>query len=112
MSQLIREHGLPMPIRQHSIFNGHVFVARPDFAYLVEKVAIECDSTEWHLGREPWQRDLRRYNALTALGWRVLRFSWWDVTKRPHHVASRIRDVLAVSPTVTSLRVLSPENHA
>ena len=67
MSQLIREHGLLMPIRQHSIFNGDVFVARPDFAYLVEKVAIECDSTEWHLGREPWQRDLRRYNALTAL---------------------------------------------
>lgn len=95
MSQLTRRHGLPTPLRQYSVFDDDRFVARLDFAYSVEKVAIECDSEEWHLGREPWQRDMRRYNALTALGWSVLRFSWWDVTDHPQQVASRIKDVLA-----------------
>jgi very-short-patch-repair endonuclease len=95
MSQLTRRHGLPTPLRQYSVFEGDQFVARLDFAYPIEKVAIECDSEEWHLGRKPWQRDMRRYNALTALGWSVLRFSWWDVTDHPHQVASRIGDVLA-----------------
>jgi very-short-patch-repair endonuclease len=94
MSQLTREHALPPPLRQYSIFEDDHFVARPDFAYPAEKVAIECDSEEWHRGREPWQKDMWRYNALTALGWKVLRFSWWDVTKKPDQVANRIRRVL------------------
>jgi very-short-patch-repair endonuclease len=94
MSQLIRRYNLPAPVRQHVIMQGTRFLARADFAYPAQRVLIECDSEQWHRGREPWQRDMWRYNTLVAAGWKVLRFTWWDVTSQPDYVAGRIVDVL------------------
>lgn len=92
--QLLRDGGLPLPVPQYVIRHDGVFVARPDFAYPRQRVAIEAESAQWHLGREAWEKDLRRRNALIALGWLVLH-SWNDLIYRGDRVVEEIGNVLA-----------------
>jgi very-short-patch-repair endonuclease len=53
-------------------------------------LAIEVDSVRWHSGRRAIKWDNERQNLLVALGWRVLRFEWDDVVRRPAVVAAQI----------------------
>jgi hypothetical protein len=62
--------GLPAPTAQHRVFDDEGFVARVDFAYPERKLAIEYDG-EWHGGAGQVGRDRRRWNRLSAAGWRV-----------------------------------------
>jgi very-short-patch-repair endonuclease len=66
-----------------------------DFAYPHEKLAIEIDSVRWHSGTRAIKWDNERQNLLVAMGWRVLRFEWNDVIRRPQEVAAQIRMALA-----------------
>jgi very-short-patch-repair endonuclease len=71
--RVLREHGLPEPERQFSIYDefGN-FVARPDLVYRDLKIAMEYDSYQHHVGKHPLVRDSRRRNAMTGIGWAVL----------------------------------------
>jgi hypothetical protein len=51
-------HGVPQPMAQYVVQDLGRFVARLDFAYPELKVAIECQSYEWHSGRQEWQKDI------------------------------------------------------
>ena len=68
---------------------GHV-IARIDLAYPDRLLAIEADGYRYHSGRHAWQRDLIRQTELTSRGWRVLRFSWEDVHRRPEWVVEEV----------------------
>jgi very-short-patch-repair endonuclease len=94
--RLLLDEGLPPPVRQHVVLglDGHS-VARVDFAYPREKVAIEADGYEFHSSPEDWHRDRRRQNALTTLGWTVYRVTWPDAIRRPRAVARQVADLLA-----------------
>jgi very-short-patch-repair endonuclease len=89
--RLLAEARLPAPARQYEIWDAGRLVARADFAYPDSRVVIEADGYAYHSGRAAWQRDLIRHNALVALGWRVLRFSWPDVLHRGRYVVDRVR---------------------
>jgi very-short-patch-repair endonuclease len=95
LARLIRRYELPAPVRQFRIDTP----GRPpiiiDFAYPQWKLAIEADSRRWHAGRLDVQRNSEKQNTLTRLGWLVLRFTWFDVTKRPDQVANDILRSLA-----------------
>jgi very-short-patch-repair endonuclease/flavin-binding protein dodecin len=95
MNRLIRQAMLPPPLPQHWITDkvGRV-VARPDFAYPDQRLAIECQSYRWHFGRRKWHHDLERSNELTRLGWRVLYFTWDQLRIEPDSVLDRIRSEL------------------
>ena len=83
--QLLRGAGVPTPTPQFEIsVNG--FLARVDFAYPDLKLAIELDGAAYHSSRSARGRDRNRDNQLVALGWRVLRFSWDDLTEHPDAV--------------------------
>lgn len=88
--RLLKERGLPQPIPQFQVITaaGKRFL---DFAYPHIMLGIELDGAETHLGRRALQTDLARQNELVAMGWRLLRFTWNDVTQRPGQVAERIR---------------------
>lgn len=94
MARLLRTHGLPPFIFQYEVRHAGRFVARIDFADPVLRVALEVDGFESHATPRALQSDLRRQNALVALGWTVLRFTWADVVRRPEWVAACIRSVL------------------
>jgi hypothetical protein len=71
--RVLREHGLPEPERQFSIYDSAGnFIARPDLVYRDLKIAMEYDSFQYHVGKRPHVRDSRRRNAMSGVGWAVL----------------------------------------
>lgn len=66
-----------------------------DLAFVRERVAVEVDGWAWHVDRARFQADRVRQNALVNDGWRVLRFTWHDLTVRPAEVVREIRVALA-----------------
>jgi very-short-patch-repair endonuclease len=65
-----------------------------DLAFVEERVAVELDGAAFHDGRANRERDLRRDAALIALGWVVLRFSYWRLHDEPDLVCDEIAAVL------------------
>lgn len=94
VARLIRHSDLPAPLRQFVIAEGGKFVARPDFVYPDQKVAVEADSQRWHTSRVAWQRELRRRNELAKLGWIIIHVTNDDLKKRPNGIIDDIRTVL------------------
>jgi predicted transcriptional regulator of viral defense system len=92
---LVARAGLPRP-RTNVWFpapdGGGVEV---DAVWRSERVAVELDSWRHHRGRDAFQRDRTKGNALTLEGWTVLRFTWADVRTRPAHVAATVTRALA-----------------
>ena len=71
---------------------------RFDAAFPQAKLAIEWDSRQWHELAEAFERDRQRDREAMLHGWRVLRFTWSDVTQRPDEVADTVQTMLS-SPT-------------
>lgn len=95
MAELLEAAGLEQPRFQYEIRgeDGRV-IDRVDFAYVAERLAIEVDGWSFHGSPEAMTSDLRRQNRLVALGWTVLRFTWWQVMNEPERVAQEIASVL------------------
>jgi very-short-patch-repair endonuclease len=49
----------------------------------------------YHSGDDRFQRDRTKQNALIAAGWRVLRFTWIDISDRPAYVLAQVGHLLA-----------------
>ena len=67
---------------------------RVDFAWPSRQLVVEVDGFAFHADRAAYRADRRRTNALVLEGWRVLRFSYEDVTRRPEHVLASVRTAL------------------
>ncbi len=93
LTRLLRRGRLPLPETQFHVDVGEQ-VARLDFAYPREMVAIEADGYRWHGDPARWRADLARRNELSRLGWKVLHFTWNDVTARPSKVLATVRAAL------------------
>jgi hypothetical protein len=66
-----------------------------DFAYPELRVAIELDGLAKRTSRQAVDRELARQNAMVLDGWRVLRFTWSDVTERPGRVVDCVLRAVA-----------------
>jgi very-short-patch-repair endonuclease len=73
-----------------------VWIGRIRVDLIIGNVVIELDGFEYHSKRADYRRDRRRCNALTARGYRVLRFSWEDVVGDPDYVVAKVREALAL----------------
>jgi hypothetical protein len=87
---------LPPPVRQYQApwlrsLNGRVDLAYPD-----HRIIVEGDSRRWHISSEAFEIDRLRDNAAQLAGWRVLRFTWLEITENPERVVSTIRRALEV----------------
>ncbi len=85
---VVRGSGLPQPVAQHEVRVGRRFVARVDFAWPQQKVALEYEGA-WHTRNIA--ADRRRIEALQAAGWRVLFVTAQDL----HRPAERIARIAA-----------------
>lgn len=92
--ELLRTSSLPPYFRQFEVMTKQGLPALIDFAWPEAKLGVEADSYKWHSGRQQWQSDMERQNALAEIGWLLLRFSWWDVTRRPNYVLDTIATTL------------------
>ena len=90
MSELLRAHDLP-----RAVFHPRILGHEVDFAYVEDRVILECDGWASHgLDRQQFERDRERDQVLIAAGWIILRFTWAQITRRPTWVAQSIRRVL------------------
>jgi very-short-patch-repair endonuclease len=92
--ELLRNSSLPPYFRQFEVMTKLGMSAYIDFAWPEARLGVEADSYKWHSGRQQWQNDMERQNALAEIGWLLLRFSWWDVTRRPNYVLDTIGSTL------------------
>jgi very-short-patch-repair endonuclease len=68
-----------------------------DLLFAAARLVVEVDGEHAHSGREAFVRDRRRQNRLVNAGYRVLRFTWWDLTERPAAVVAQIRRCLTTA---------------
>ena len=95
--RLVESSDLPRAERQYPLWDGKNR-RRLDLAFVPERVAVEVDGYWCHSGREAWQNDRTRDNAMIKLGWRTLRFTWEDLKVRPESVLADIRRTLVQKP--------------
>jgi very-short-patch-repair endonuclease len=94
-ASLLRRFNLPAAIYHFVILDGRGgFIAEVDFAYPLWMLAIEVDGWAVHGTPSAMRKDYERQADIEDLGWRVLRFTWYDVVRRPDYVARRIRAAL------------------
>jgi very-short-patch-repair endonuclease len=95
---LCRRAGLPRPR-----VNAWIPLTIPagglevDFTWPECKLAVETDSASFHETTRARRNDPARDRALTLAGWRVARYTWWDVTAEPGRVASELTGLLALA---------------
>jgi very-short-patch-repair endonuclease len=93
LRQVLRAAGLPLPVAQYEVHHDGRFIARVDFAYPQERIAIEYDGYETHSSRRAFERDRRRWQKLQAAGYAVQPFTRDDL-KRPMHLTSSLYGLL------------------
>ena len=90
---------------------GGGIIAELDFAHLRARIAIEVDGRAFHSDERAFERDRLRQNHLVLLGWRVLRFTWAQITEEPESVIDRVRAAVADEPNSgTFIGPNRPEN--
>lgn len=75
---------------------------RFDDAFPAHQLAVEWDSIRYHGQRDAFEVDRRRDRSALEHGWRVLRFTWSDVTERPDGVIETVRRTLRCRAEGTS----------
>jgi hypothetical protein len=68
--------------------------AEADFLYRDQHLIVETDGRDPHTSRKAFTADRRRDQRLMLLGWRVVRFTWQQITTQPAEVAATLRGLL------------------
>ncbi len=68
--------------------------AEADFVWHEQRLVVEADGRDVHATRRAFEHDRRRDQRLTLLGWRVVRFTWRQLTEEPGYVAATLRALL------------------
>ena len=100
---LCRELGLPQPEVNVPLLDYVVDFLWPDAALIVE-----VDGQASHSTPGAFQADRDRDGRLAVAGYRVVRFTWFDVTRRPAVVADRVRRLLSDPHRLASYRSYGP----
>jgi very-short-patch-repair endonuclease len=90
---LVRAAELPLPTSQKRLGKYRV-----DFFYPDHNLVVEADSFRHHRTAAEQTTDLERDQQHTRVGLRTLRFTHFQVFRRPAHVVAVLADTLAVPP--------------
>jgi very-short-patch-repair endonuclease len=96
LDRLLAGSTLPPFQRQFEVVTREGIPAHIDFAWPEARLGVESEGFDVHMRRLQWQSDMARQNALAQVGWLLLRFSWYDVTRRPEYVLETIATTLAM----------------
>jgi len=91
---LVREAGLPDPVRQMDVGDDEAWIGRVDVSYPPARLLIELDSRRHHSSKLDIEADAARDRRLTRAGWQVVRFTWTDLVERPGWVVTELRRLL------------------
>lgn len=88
---LLRRAGITRWQANFPVWSNGAVIAVVDVALVEARIAIEIDGWAFHSDVDRFRRDRHRQNALLALGWTVLRFTWSDLIDRPKYVLATLR---------------------
>jgi very-short-patch-repair endonuclease len=86
--RLCRRYRIPAP-RVNVPVGGFLV----DFLWPDGRLIVEVDGYEFHGGRQSFEADRARDAELAVQGYRVLRFTYRQVTREPNRVAATIRRI-------------------
>lgn len=86
---LCERHSVPLPEP-----NSRIGRFRPDMLWRSRRLVVELDGRRAHGTEAQRQADAARQRHLESLDYRVVRFSWAEVTDEPARVASAVRSAL------------------
>ncbi|MHC3000484.1 endonuclease domain-containing protein [Microbacterium sp. HJ5] len=85
---------LPEPVLDHDVYTPHgQWIGCSELAYPEAKVAVEYES-DGHLTRRQLERDIDKYTAYSAAGWRTVRLTSTHVFTVPREAVRRVRVAL------------------
>jgi very-short-patch-repair endonuclease len=87
--RLLRRHGLPQP-QSNATLLGY----EPDFLWADARLIAETDGKDAHLTPTAFEDDRRRDAELLLAGYRVVRFTWAQVTEESERVAKTLQRLL------------------
>lgn len=90
----LARQGIPA-VPQHTVSDGHRRY-RLDFAVVCQhgSIAIECDNTKAHAGRQQQKQDRAKDAVLQHHGWTVLRFAERDITSNTIRCIQRVQETV------------------
>lgn len=71
-------------------------IGQVDILFPRARLVVEIDGMRAHVSPEAFRKDRRKQNRLINAGYRILRFTWWDLTQRPDLVISQVREALVI----------------
>jgi len=83
--ELVRAARLPEPEANVTIAGHEV-----DFVWRTQRLVVEVDGYAFHSSRSSFERDRRRDRELQAAGYRVLRFTWRELTEEREAVVATL----------------------
>jgi hypothetical protein len=81
--RLFDEWGFPPPVRQHRISYNGAIVARVDFAWPDQHVAVEVNGYRYHSNPQADARDSKRLSQIQAAGWVVVSVTPTELANSP-----------------------------
>jgi hypothetical protein len=90
MLDLCADHGVERPEVNVVVDDYEV-----DFLWRTRRLIVETDGLQWHSTPPALERDRRRDERLTVLGYRVIRFTYRRVVDEPAAVAATLRALLS-----------------
>ncbi len=95
--RILRDFRLPLPRLQVTVVGvGEGRRYRLDGCYDDRLLVVEVDGHATHATRRQRQADAERERRLVAAGYRVVRFTYEDVTERPEHVGRMMAELLGL----------------
>jgi very-short-patch-repair endonuclease len=92
-ARFLRKYRFPRPHRQFVVTHKETFVARVDFAYPERRLAIECDSVQWHAARARWENDRDRLNGMSRAEWQTFHLLSSRLKDDPDGLAAELRAI-------------------
>jgi very-short-patch-repair endonuclease/predicted transcriptional regulator of viral defense system len=84
--KLCDDHGIPRPQT-----NSRVEGLEVDFVWRERRLVVEVDGYRYHRSPARFEWDREKDVTLETKGWRVMRFTWRQITRRREWVAAAIR---------------------
>ena len=97
LGKVIRRGGLPRPAFNVAVHDRRGRIGYADALYRREGVVIEAEGLRFHTLPDVRRSDAERFNRYVNAGLRPLRFTWYDIVRRPEHVVATLRDALAAA---------------
>jgi hypothetical protein len=94
LKDLLARSGLPMPLFNAKVFAGKKFIAMPDGWWPKFGLALEVDSTEWHLSPEDHANTLARGRRMAVHQINVFRVTPGQIRTEPAQLVAEIRAAL------------------